>query len=92
MPRHKDTERLMTPVMQLLAQTIHGSIPVGWGFALLVFELDKSDEKGTLLYVSDAERQCMLKAMVEFICENLDEAETTPEQVLEWINEFTGRA
>lgn len=64
----KMTERMLTPELQQMAGQIQKQLPQGWGFALLIFEFqDNPDDETSLLWVSNAPRDSMLKAMQEFI-------------------------
>lgn len=47
-----------------IGQKLHGSMPEGFGFALLMFSFG---EGGATFYISDAQRDDMIKAMQEFI-------------------------
>lgn len=47
-----------------IGKTIHGVMPEGFGFTLLMFSFG---EGGSTFYISDAQRDDMLKAMQEFI-------------------------
>lgn len=62
----KEVEKLLTPELQLLAKTINDILPKGWGFGLLIFEMN-NDPDGPLLWVSSARREDMTEAMKEFI-------------------------
>jgi hypothetical protein len=47
-----------------IAGLLHGKLPKGWGFTLLLFEYSPND---SLFYISSANRQQMVNAMREFI-------------------------
>lgn len=46
------------------AKRIDSALPPGWGFALLLFTFG---EGGTMTWISNAEREDMLKSLQEFI-------------------------
>jgi hypothetical protein len=51
-----------------MGRTIKDSMPAGWGFTLLMFDYNKTPgDNGSMFYLSSAERDDMLKAMVEFV-------------------------
>lgn len=57
-------------MMQKIAQEVHTIVPEGKGFAVLVFDFDEPnamDPSGELHWVSNAERQDMIRAMQEFV-------------------------
>jgi hypothetical protein len=45
----------------------NGRLPIGMGFVLLMFDFG---ENGNMFYISDAQRDDVLKAMQEFIDKN----------------------
>ena len=47
-----------------IGKTIAGTLPDGWGFALLIFSFG---EGGSTFYISNAQRGDMLNAMREFM-------------------------
>ena len=47
-----------------LGKTIAGKLPDGWGFALLIFSFG---DGGSTFYISNAQRDDMVKAMHEFM-------------------------
>lgn len=49
-----------------LGRSIKDKVPNGWGFTLLLFDYDKGQE-GSILYLSSAKREDMVKAMREFL-------------------------
>lgn len=50
-----------------IGETLGGSLPKGLGFALLVYT---KNNDGSLFYISDAERDDMIKVMEEFIAKH----------------------
>lgn len=66
----EDSEDYRVPVppevktsLRAIGKVIDEALPDGWGFALLVFTFGG----GTMTYISNADRQDMLKAMQEFL-------------------------
>jgi len=59
-------ERQLTPELQRLARLTIQNIPKGWGFATVLFPF--SDTRGeALLYISNAQRDDIVRVMTEFI-------------------------
>lgn len=54
----------VTETANKLARVIKGSMPEGWGFALLLFTYG---EGGQMVWLSSADREDMLKVLQEFI-------------------------
>lgn len=61
----KEIEEKVKLKMQKIASMIKSEIPNEFGFILLTFEHDKGD--GSMIYVSDSNREDVIKAMEEFI-------------------------
>lgn len=61
-------------ILRQLAGSIAARLPTGWGFTLLLFEYG---EKGSLFYISNAQRADMVRTMKEFIARN--EWQTEPD-------------
>jgi hypothetical protein len=55
-------------LMQALATALNEVLPQNWGFVLLCFPFDH--EPGRMNYVSNANREDVLKVMQEFIDKN----------------------
>ncbi len=53
-------------VLKDMGREIKAKMPEGWGFTLLMFDFDKG-QKGSMLYLSSAQREDMIKAMEEFL-------------------------
>lgn len=51
-----------------VGRLIKDSMPDGWGFTVLMFDLNTT--KGSMFYLSSAERKSMIEAMEEFIAKN----------------------
>lgn len=47
-----------------LGETIGKKLPKGWGFNLMIFDFGK---KGSMFYISNAQRQDVISQMREFI-------------------------
>jgi hypothetical protein len=52
-------------MMQLVAKAVTMALPKGWAFACFAFPLDSRD--GGLRYVSNGDRESVLKLMREFV-------------------------
>lgn len=66
-PRHDyrvPVDQAIKEQLNEIARTIGRRLPEGWGFALLIFEYRPG---GTMTWISNAERQDMVKALQEFI-------------------------
>lgn len=50
--------------MQKIAQKVQDELPEGFGFIVLTF---KFNEKGQMIYISNANREDVVEAMKEFI-------------------------
>lgn len=50
-----------------IAGNIEKELPYGFGFALLTFRFDSEPDTSELMYVSNADRQDIVKAMEEWI-------------------------
>lgn len=50
-----------------IAQKIDNELPEGFGFALLTFKFNAEPNTSDLMYVSNADRQDIVKAMKEWI-------------------------
>ena len=82
MERHEELELLMTPLLQSLAHVINDATPEEWGFALVLFPFDDKDKEtgeGSLLYVSNAQRDDMMRCFKEVIAKMEKEAAETPD-------------
>lgn len=56
--------------LQNIAQNIDKELPEGFGFALLTFKFNTKPDTSELMYVSNADRQDIVKAMKEWIEKN----------------------
>lgn len=67
MEPNKDFEEFNEEIEVLLGELGHwigDKMPEGWGFNLLLFSFG---EKGSMFYISNAQRTDMIEAMKEFI-------------------------
>lgn len=69
-----EREEKTNSVMQDIAKEIDQKLPEGMGFALLAYEFGEVDNK-KMLYVSNSNREDVLKAMLEFVNKNLNDPE-----------------
>lgn len=69
-----EREEKTNAVMQDIAKEIDQKLPEGMGFALLAYEFGEVDNK-KMLYVSNSNREDVLKAMLEFVNKNLNDPE-----------------
>ena len=53
--------------LQNIAQNIDKELPEGFGFALLTFKFNAEPDTSELMYVANADRQDIVKAMKELI-------------------------
>jgi hypothetical protein len=58
--------------LKKIGKTIADVLPDGWGFTLFIFSFG---EDGNTFYLSNAKREDMLKALVEFIMRQQEEGE-----------------
>lgn len=57
-------EEIIKSRMQIIAKKVKEELPDGFGFVVLAF---KFNEKGEIIYVSNANREDVVKSMEEFI-------------------------
>lgn len=69
-----EREEKTNAIMQDIAKEISQKLPEGMGFALLAYEFGEVDDK-KMLYVSNSNREDVLKAMLEFVNKNLNNPE-----------------
>ena len=69
-----EREEKANAIMQNIAKDISQKLPEGMGFALLAYEFGEVDDK-KMLYVSNSNREDVLKAMLEFVNKNLNNPE-----------------
>lgn len=67
-----EREKQANDTLQLIAQDIKEKLPENMGFALLAYEFGDAEDK-RLMYVSNSNREDVLKAMVEFLEKNMND-------------------
>lgn len=60
-------EEYIKSKLQGIAQNIDKELPEGFGFALLTFKFNTEPDTSDLMYVSNANREDIVKAMEEWI-------------------------
>ena len=65
-------EQQANTMMQEIAKEIKEKLPEGMGFALLAYEFGEGDDK-KMMYISNSNREDVLKAMLEFVNKNLND-------------------
>lgn len=58
--------------LQAIAKEIKERLPEKMGFALLAYEFGEGDDK-KMMYISNSNREDVLKAMLEFVDKNLND-------------------
>lgn len=58
--------------LQSIAKDIKEKLPEKMGFALLTYEFGEGDDK-RMMYVSNSNREDVIKAMLEFVDKNLND-------------------
>lgn len=67
-----DREKQANDVLQLIAKDIKEKLPESMGFALLAYEFGGADDR-RMMYISNSNREDVLKAMLEFVNKNLND-------------------
>lgn len=67
-----DREQEANEVLQSIAKDIKEKLPENMGFALLAYEFGEAEDK-RMLYVSNSNREDVIKAMVEFLDKNIND-------------------
>lgn len=65
-------EQEANEVLQSIAKDIKEKLPENMGFALLAYEFGEAEDK-RMLYVSNSNREDVMKAMVEFLEKNVND-------------------
>ena len=68
-----EREQQANDVLQDIAKDIKEKLPEKMGFALLVYEFGDTDDR-KMMYISNSNREDVLKAMLEFVDKNLNDA------------------
>ena len=63
----ENEEEYIKGKLQNIAQNIDKELPEGFGFALLTFKFNTEPNTSDLMYVSNANREDIVKAMEEWI-------------------------
>ena len=67
-----EREEKANAMMQEIAKKKKKKLPEGMGFALLAYEFGEGDDK-KMMYISNSNREDVLKAMLEFVNKNLND-------------------
>ena len=67
-----DIEQQANDVLQTIAKEIKEKLPESMGFALLAYEFGDADDR-RMMYISNSNREDVLKAMLEFVNKNLND-------------------
>jgi hypothetical protein len=65
-------EQEANEVLQSIAKDIKEKLPENMGFALLAYEFGEAEDK-RMLYVSNSNREDVMRAMVEFLDKNIND-------------------
>ena len=69
-----EREEKANAIMQEIAKEIKEKLPEGIGFALLAYEFGDAEDR-RMMYISNSNREDVLKAMLEFVNKNLNDPE-----------------
>lgn len=67
-----DREKQANDVLQSIARDIKEKLPEGMGFALLTYEFGEGEDK-RMMYISNSNREDVIKSMLEFCDKNLQD-------------------
>ena len=67
-----EREQQANDVLQEIAKDIKEKLPEKMGFALLTYEFGDIDDR-KMMYISNSNREDVLKAMCEFLQKNIDD-------------------
>lgn len=67
-----DREKQANDILQSIAKDIKEKLPEGMGFALLTYEFGEGEDK-RMMYISNSNREDVIKAMLEFVDKNLND-------------------
>jgi hypothetical protein len=65
-------EQEANDALQSIAKDIKEKLPENMGFALLAYEFGEAEDK-KMLYVSNSNREDVMRAMVEFLDKNIND-------------------
>lgn len=67
-----EREKQASETLQLIAKDIKEKLPENMGFALLAYEFGDGEDK-KLMYISNSNREDVMKAMIEFLEKNVND-------------------
>ena len=67
-----DREKQANDVLQLIAKDIKEKLPEDMGFALLAYEFGDAEDR-RMMYISNSNREDVIKSMLEFCDKNLQD-------------------
>jgi hypothetical protein len=67
-----EREKQANEILQSIAKDIKEKLPENMGFALLAYEFGDGEDK-RLMYISNSNREDVMKAMVEFLEKNVND-------------------
>lgn len=67
-----EREQKANDALQAIAKDIKEKLPEKMGFALLTYEFGEGDDK-RMMYISNSNREDVIKAMLEFVDKNLND-------------------
>ena len=67
-----EREKQANETLQSIAKDIKEKLPENMGFALLAYEFGDGEDK-KLMYISNSNREDVMKAMVEFLEKNVND-------------------
>ena len=69
-----EREQQANDALQVIAKEIKERLPEKMGFALLAYEFGDSDDR-RMMYISNSNREDVIKSMLEFCDKNLNDPE-----------------
>ena len=67
-----EREQQANDVLQAIAKDIKEKLPEGMGFALLTYEFGDAEDR-RMMYISNSNREDVIKSMLEFCDKNLQD-------------------
>lgn len=67
-----EREKQINEALQLIAKEIKEKLPEKMGFALLAYEFGDAEDR-RMMYISNSNREDVIKAMLEFCDKNLND-------------------
>ena len=67
-----NAEEFVKSKLQGIAQKVKNELPEGFGFVVLTFKFNEKPDTAQMMYVSNANRDDVVKAMEEFIQKTKD--------------------